>query len=146
MLDPLRYKGAPDARAAPWALSRLSAFFVPGWFPFISFASHCSPPFYLFPLAETAPIPRSGRSGGASALVNVLPGSTPPRSLLCLPECCQSMLNFRFQCLSKLPHNPKLYATLNTSVSLIPPIATNDSYYDGMAFLTWATLVLTRTE
>ena len=123
-------------------LSRFSAFLVPRWFLSTSFASHCFSPFCLCPLAETAPIRRSERNGGASAPVNVLPGSTPSRYSLCLPEHCRSSLNFWLQCLAKLPHNPKIYATLDPSVSQIPPIATNDSFYDGKLFLAWVVSVL----
>jgi len=38
----------------------------------------------------------------------------------------------RFQCLSKLPHDPALTPSVDPSVSLIPPVNKSSSYYDGM--------------
>jgi hypothetical protein len=35
------------------------------------------------------------------------------------------------QCLSKLPHDKALTPTVNSSISLIPPVDPNSSYYDG---------------
>lgn len=35
------------------------------------------------------------------------------------------------QCLSKLPHDPHLTATINPDLSVIPPINASGSFYDG---------------
>ena len=45
---------------------------------------------------------------------------------LCLAEDI-----FGFQCLSQLPHDPALTPSVNPLVSLIPPVNTSSSYYDG---------------
>ena len=50
---------------------------------------------------------------------------------LCLAEDI-----FGFQCLSQLPHDPALTPSVNPSVSLIPPVNTSSSYYDGMTQFT----------
>ena len=39
---------------------------------------------------------------------------------------------FGIQCLSKLPHDPAMTPSVDPSVSLIPPLNTSSSYYDGM--------------
>ncbi len=39
---------------------------------------------------------------------------------------------FGIQCLSKLPHDPALTPSVDPSVSLIPPVNTSSSYYNGM--------------
>jgi hypothetical protein len=38
----------------------------------------------------------------------------------------------RLQCLSRLPHDPALTPSVDPSVSLIPPVNTSSSYYDGI--------------
>lgn len=36
------------------------------------------------------------------------------------------------QCIATLPHTPAFVPVVPTNVSLIPPVNTNSSYYDGM--------------
>jgi tyrosinase len=53
---------------------------------------------------------------------------------------------FGIQCLSKLPHDPALTPSVDPSLSLIPPLNTSSSYYDGttqsfsLAFQAWGVL------
>ena len=39
---------------------------------------------------------------------------------------------FGIQCLSKLPHDPAMTPSVDPSVSLIPPLNTSGSHFDGM--------------
>ena len=61
--------------------------------------------------------------------INVHP--LPASSLSCPPELTQ------FQCLAKLPHDPKFVGnTVDPTISLIPPVNPDSSRYDGAAFPT----------
>ena len=55
--------------------------------------------------------------------------------------------HIRIQCLSRLPHDSALTPSVDPSVSLIPPINSSSSYYDGMiqsiGFAFWMLGVLT---
>ena len=66
--------------------------------------------------------------------MNVLLGSTQLMSFFCLPKRFDLRSSPRLQCIAKSPHNPKIAPVVDPSISLIPPITPNSSYYDGRAF------------
>lgn len=52
----------------------------------------------------------------------------------CLPKRFDLRSPSQLQCIAKLPHNPKIAPVVDPSLSLIPPITSKSSYYDGRVF------------
>lgn len=50
------------------------------------------------------------------------------------PEERHSWLN-AVECLAGLPHNPKIAASVDPTLSLIPPLTTDSSYYDDFVYI-----------
>jgi hypothetical protein len=74
-----------------------------------------------------------GKNGEHSAPRRKLNGSVQSTCVLPLSDIGRlPEVIFRIQCLSKLPHDSALTPSVDPSESLIPPVNTSSSYYDGI--------------
>ena len=62
------------------------------------------------------------------------------------PAFSRPYSTFQLQCIANLPHDPDFYTTVDSAISLIPPVAQNSSRWDGGMLDTYILLLLTQIE
>ena len=89
---------------------------------FISVSGHCTTP-------KVRKEWRRISSDERAAWINAI------KVFLLLASVLPPFSTLQLQCLTKLPHNPKIVPVVDRALSLIPPLNPNSSYFDGGEFL-----------